>query len=245
MNFSETELSSALDKAAAGRSYEDILLIKSYISTLDLVKSRFATIRSEQLDYLCRAVNIESFQPKARIFEKGDFADKMYVVFAGCCSLIDSTQVGEKESSNECFSGMSFGEDAILANIHRPCAAYNESAFVTKLLSVDRLSYLDFLADAYDANSTLSSNSKARGSIENIMSILQKPRHIRTASDVESLAAFLGREMYVSFKLIIIVVNNNCIIEICHLFIPWKRFFDYFIAFETFLLQSVFSTIPW
>lgn len=199
----ERRILGALDKPAASRSYEDILLIKSYISTLDLIKTRFATIRSEQLDNLCRDVNIEIFQPRAPIFQKGDYADKMYIVFAGCCSLIDSTQVGEKESSNECFSGMSFGEDAILANVHRPSAAFNESAFVTKLLSVDRLSYLAFLADAYDANSTLSSNSKPRGSIENIVSILQKPRHIRTASDVESLAAFLGREMYVIFEFLI------------------------------------------
>lgn len=187
----------ALLKPGTTRSYEDILHIKSYVSTLDLIKSRYSAIRSEQLDYLCRAINIESFAPKVCIFQRGVFADKMYIVFSGCCSIIDSSSIGEKESSNECFSGMSFGEDAIMANRHRTSSAYNDSASVTELLSIDRASYLAFLADAYDANSHPSSNSSMKNSLINVMGILEKPRHIRTAADIESLAAYFAREMYV------------------------------------------------
>jgi Cyclic nucleotide-binding domain len=190
----------ALLKPGTTRSYEDILLIKSYVSTLDLIKSKFSTIRSEQLDYLCRAINIESFPPKVCIFQRGMFADKMYIVFSGCCSIIDSSSVGDKESSNECFSGMSFGEDAILANKHRTSSAYNDSASVTELLSIDRASYLAFLADAYDANNHPSSSSSAKGSLIYVMGILEKPRHIRTAADIESMAAYFAREMYVTLQ---------------------------------------------
>ena len=193
--LNDPRIADALLKSGTIRSYEEILLIKSYISTLDLIKSRYATIRSEQLDYLCRAINIETFQPRSCIFQKGVFADKMYIVFSGCCSIIDSSTGGEKENSNECFPGMSFGDDAILANRPRTSSAYNESASITELLSVDRASYLAFLKDAYDANVQPPSSSCQKGSLAYVMAILEKPRHIRTAADIESMAAYFAKEM--------------------------------------------------
>lgn len=188
----------ALSKSGTIRSYEDVLLIKSYISTLELIKSRFATMRSEQLDYLCRAITIESFQPKVCIFQKGAYADKMYIVFSGCCSIVDSSSVGEKESSNECFSGMAFGGDEVLADKPRVSSAYNDSATILELLSVDRTSYLAFLGDAYNANSQQPATVSAKGSLATVMTILEKPRHIRTAADIEAMSAYLSKEMYVS-----------------------------------------------
>jgi hypothetical protein len=214
MNY-KCDVLSALQKPTVSRSYEDVLLIKAYISTLDLIKSKYTTTRSEQLDNLCRSINMECFQPRVCIFQKGDFADKMYVVFSGCCSLMENNPIEnsdiDNENANEFFQGMSFGDDELQMDKRRPCFAFNESTTITVLLSVDRTSYSAFLADAYDANSNPTSrlHISAKDSLSYLMTIFQKPRHIRTAADIETMTAFLRKEMYAHVMLLIRLAKIN------------------------------------
>ena len=137
------------------RTYEQILTIKSYLSTLDFFKTRISTTRVVQFDDLCTSIRLERFEPSKFIFKKGEYADKAYLVVDGQCIMIDSTNPSyEKHKGNaqSAFRGMMFGDDAILANVPRPICALNDSHMTLELLSIDKGAYLKFLREAYDVN---------------------------------------------------------------------------------------------
>jgi CRP-like cAMP-binding protein len=95
----ENLLRDALRKPSSKRSYEEILLIKSYISKVEFVSSRNSTNRTEQVDDLCRSVSFEVIEPSKFLYRKGDYGDKVYIVYSGQITVLDSTLSAPKDTS--------------------------------------------------------------------------------------------------------------------------------------------------
>ena len=211
----------ALEQTPSMRTYEQILTIKSYLSTLDFFKTRISSTRVVQFDDLCTAIRFERIEPYKFVYKKGEYADKAYLVVDGQCIMIDSTNPSyEKHKGNaqSAFRGMMFGDDAILANMPRPICALNDSHMALELLSIDKGAYLKFLREAYDVNKPPPANasSKAPSFVEEsggggkggksfvqgggnesevaqIIRILDRPKLLRTTADIEFVSAYLTK----------------------------------------------------
>ena len=213
----------ALEETPSMRTYEQILTIKSYLSTLDFFKTRISSTRVVQFDDLCTSIRLERIEPYKFIYKKGEYADKAYLVVNGQCIMIDSTNPSyEKHKGNaqSCFRGMMFGDDAILANIPRPICALNDSHMTLELLSIDKGAYLKFLREAYDVNKPPPGNASSKApsfvdesvgggkggksfvagggnesEIAQIIRILDKPKLLRTTADIEFVSAYLMKSI--------------------------------------------------
>ena len=192
-------LYAALQQQPNRRSYEQILTIKNHFMTLDFIKARAGTIRVRQLDDLAAVVRMEQVDPYKFIYKKGDYADKVYVVFSGRnVVMVDSTAKDyerQKLNAASVFRGMLFGEDAVVANKPRPICALNDSLITVELLVIEKANYVQFLRDAYDVNNPNVFETFSGRETRNtpIMKILDKPKQLRTSADVEYVSAFLTK----------------------------------------------------
>lgn len=194
-------LENALYLLPVKRSYEQILTIKSYLSTVDFFKVRSNTTRVVQFDDLCQSIRIERFEPGKWVIKKGDFADKVFIVFTGRCIVVDSTQKDwdkHKGYAQTLFRGMIFGEEAVSTHKPQPMCVLNDSHSVVELLSIEKGSYLKFLSDAYDVNKQPPPDDEVPGALSTnaqIIRILDKPRLLRTSADIELVSAHLSRSI--------------------------------------------------
>ena len=189
-------LQEALDCTPSKRSFEQILTIKSFLTMLDFVKSKMSTTRVQQLDDLGLAIRLEQYDAYKFVYKKGDYADKVYVVFSGRIVLVDSTQRDyEKHKGNaqQLFPGMIFGEVSVLENKPRPICALNDTHGYVQLLSLDKASYLKFVQSAYDVNNPATNISQKDSKNAHIMRLLDKPKQLRTSADIEILSGYLTK----------------------------------------------------
>ena len=64
----------ALSKVAANRTFDDILLLKSYLSKTEFIKENFSgRVSPHQMNELCRGLFLESHQAGDIIFNQGDY----------------------------------------------------------------------------------------------------------------------------------------------------------------------------
>lgn len=64
----------ALSKVAANRTFDDILLLKSYVSKTEFIKEKFSgRVSPHQMNELCRGLFLESHQAGDVIFNQGDY----------------------------------------------------------------------------------------------------------------------------------------------------------------------------
>ena len=63
----------SLQKVAANRTFDDILLLKSYLSKTEFIKENFSgRVNPHQINELCRGLFLESHQAGDIIFNQGD-----------------------------------------------------------------------------------------------------------------------------------------------------------------------------
>ncbi len=141
----EYNLRLILKKAGAQRSYDDLLLLRSRISQMDLLKSTFAGLHPRQVDELCRNLGLETFSVNEIVFNQGDVGDKFYIVLTGACTVkVKNTIVEQTSGESEvrekilftCSIGQHFGERALEFN--EPRAATVVTAAYTELLTVTK-----------------------------------------------------------------------------------------------------------
>eukprot|EP01041_Mallomonas_annulata_P007145 gene7145-14545_t len=93
----ESKFRQTIVKLAYQRSYDDLVIIKTYISRMDFMRHAFSELHPKQVDELCKYITIESFPSNSIIFQQGDRGDKFYVLLTGEVQITVNKDIKEEE----------------------------------------------------------------------------------------------------------------------------------------------------
>lgn len=195
----QAQLISALNKPALHRSYDDVLLLKSYVSKTEFItKSIVGVVGPRQMNDLCRGLELRVLQTGDAVFHQGDVGDHVYVILSGKVDVIvryniDLTQGDNaiREKVVASFStGNFFGERAL--QFDEPRSATVICREPTYLISAEKSLYLRILNEAKQTSQhPVMMRQEQFGTKEGIMHILSKVREKRTNSELDAVASVL------------------------------------------------------
>lgn len=187
-----------LSKPGPMRSYDDIVVLKAYISKLDCVKGKFQGLNPKQINDLCRNMELETFSlDNPVVFHQGDHGDKLYIVLVGKTDIIVKHNVtlahGESEMREKvvmsCVPGMHFGERAL--DHDEPRGATVVCVMHTELITVSKAIYVSVLKDRETEASLSSTRQDKAGSKAYVCKALATSRDQRTKKEIEHIAEYL------------------------------------------------------
>lgn len=198
------------------RSYDDILLLKSYLSKTEYIRHNLSTVSSIQLDELCRNINLETCELDENVFKQGDVGDKLYIILSGRCDIKVTYKVelisGESELRDKLIvtlsNGQHFGERALVFD--EPRAATVTCSHHTDLLCISKATYLSVLNQYDEALTNQNKLSMNKDSKDYVVRVLTKARHKRSAEEIEGISSYLGRRIAFFEKL-----DNSQRLEVC------------------------------
>eukprot|EP01038_Epipyxis_sp_PR26KG_P005674 gene5674-7832_t len=208
----------ALLKSPQSRSFDDLLLLKSYLMRTELVtKNLMGIINPRQMNDICRTMQLESFKPNEYVFQQGDIGDKVYVLLSGSCEVrvkykIDLT-LGESETREKLIvtysDGHFFGERALLFD--EPRSASILCISFCDVISISKVSYLTILQESErDKQNSSAQSNEVLGSKESVIKILSKAREKRNNRELEAVASYLSRRIQFFQKF-----STEQLIELC------------------------------
>lgn len=207
----------ALSKTPQSRSYDDILLLKSYLSKTELVTKNLASLISpKQLNDICRNMTLEKYKSGDFVFHQGDAGEKVYVIFTGACDVIvkykiDLTQ-GESEVREKVLvsysEGNYFGERALESD--EPRSASIMCTEDTELFSITKNSYVNAIKESSLEVDSGPKNSNQMGNKAEVFRILSKNRDARNNQELEAVASHLYRRIPFFQKF-----DSQQLIELC------------------------------
>ena len=186
-----------LTKSGSGRSYDDILILKSYLLSLDFLRNLCSNMSPKQTEDLCRNMIIESHDYGSYVFKQGDPGENFYIVLSGTCDIISTNKVdlahGESEIRERvifsCTEGTHFGERALEYNEPRGASILCTSFL--EVISISKAAYVEILR----LNDTFDPTGLKKGSKPHIVKILSKARSKRTPLEIETCATFFERKI--------------------------------------------------
>lgn len=212
----KAQIIAALKKPSGARTYDDLLLLKSYmLQTEFFEKSILGSANPRQINDLCRGIELEIHKPKGIVFNQGDIGDKVYIILSGVVEFIarftiDLTQ-GEteiREKKLDTFSaGKIFGDRAL--QFDEPRSATAVCVEETFLITVEKLAYLQVADDVrQDQPVVLRPDQLAKK--EGVIQVLSKVREKRTNQELEAAASYLYRKVEFFSKL-----SMQQVVEVC------------------------------
>lgn len=192
----------ALLKSSSSRSYDDLLLLKYYLTRTEFIQKTLAGIANpRQMNDLCRTLGLETYEVGQSVFNQGDPGDKVYVLLSGSCEVrvkykIDLTQ-GQSEMREKVIvtydkSGQFFGERAL--QFDEPRSAGVVCMTYTHLITINKHSYLQVLNETRN-ELPLGLKMEQFGTKEGVVKILSKVREKRSNQELDAVAAYLYRRI--------------------------------------------------
>lgn len=195
--ISNDHLRSTLLKPPEIRSYDDLLLLKSFMMRTEFVIRHLDRIvNPRQMDELCRNIGIEMFNEGGIVFNQGDTGDKVYIMLEGSVDLKIRYRInlmqGESEMREKFIKtydvrGSCFGERALQNDELRSGTVV--ATTLTTLITVSKESYAAALRDAKIQNDGISRDKL--GTKESVITILSKMREKRSNQELEGVASYL------------------------------------------------------
>jgi len=192
------EIKSALLKSGAQRSYDELLMLKSFLTTTDFVKHNIGNaLFPKQMDELCRSIVLESFHQGDTIIKQGDVGDRMYIVLDGVCEvrlkqnveLAHGLSEVREKALFQCNLKMHFGEKALQTD--EPRGASVVAVAYSDLISIHKFTYSNLIKSAIaeaEANASLHDMPGTKGYT---LKILSKKPEFRTKLEIEAVAGYL------------------------------------------------------
>jgi CRP-like cAMP-binding protein len=201
-NVQIQQILTALKKPPLARSYDDLLLLKSYISKTEFITKDLAgVVNPRQMNDICRSLSLENVDAGEMVFNQGDNGDKVYIILTGKCEVriryrLDLTQ-GQSEirekSVGKFTSGQYFGERAL--KFDEPRSASVLCLEKTSLLTLSKSIYLEVLEDARREDLVPPLRPEQLGTKEGVIKILSKVREKRTPQELDGVASYLYRRI--------------------------------------------------
>ena len=195
--ISNDHLRSTLLKPPEIRSYDDLLLLKSFMMRTEFVIRHLDRIvNPRQMDELCRNIGIEMFNEGGIVFNQGDIGDKVYIMLEGSVDLKIRYRInlmqGESEMREKFIKtydvrGSCFGERALQNDELRSGTVV--ATTLTTLITVAKDSYAAAIRDAKIQNDGISRDKL--GTKESVITILSKMREKRSNQELEGVASYL------------------------------------------------------
>jgi CRP-like cAMP-binding protein len=196
------QIINALKKLPLARSYDDLLLLKAYISKTEFITKDLAgVVNPRQMNEICRSLGLESFSTDDIIFNQGDTGEKVYIILSGKCQVriryrLDLTQ-GESEIREKIagtlISGSYFGERAL--KFDEPRSASVVCIEKCYLMTLHKSYYCEVLEEAKFENHLPSLRPEQFGTKEGVIKILSKVREKRTPQELDGVASYLYRRI--------------------------------------------------
>ena len=197
------QILNALKKPALARSYDDLLLLKSYISKTEFItKDLHGVVNPRQMNDICRSLILETFNCGEAVFNQGDNGEKVYIILTGRCEVkiryrLDLTQ-GQSEirekSVGQFSSGQFFGERALKFDEPRSATVICIEDG-TNLFSLHKSIYLEVLEEAKREELLPSLRPEQVGTKEGVIRILGKVREKRSPQELDAVASYLYRRI--------------------------------------------------
>lgn len=192
------QLRLVLLKNGSVRSYDDLLTLKSFVSKLEFIKQSLSGLHPKQMDDLCRNLTVESFANGDVVFKQGDIGDKLYFVLTGACEVVLRHMVnlahGESEMREKvlfkCIQGQHFGERALISD--EPRGASIVCVAGTDLIVLNKFTFVSLLKSAQADTDSEAIMTDQPGTKAFVLKILSKKKQMRTALEIESVAAYLS-----------------------------------------------------
>ena len=184
----------AVVKPPVNRNYEDLLVIKSYISKAEFFREIFSNLTLVQVDELCRSFRYESYSKEFVIFKQHAKGEKFYLIIEGSCSI--SILMEQEDGSyidtevHVAKAGGYFGERAL--QYDEPRAATVTTREITECLSLSKEIYTEIIKNA-SAEVLDNPNDKSAKSYS--VRILSKRRDMRTQEELLAVASYLDRRV--------------------------------------------------
>ena len=198
------QLRFVLLKNPENRSYDDLLVLKGFISRTEfMLKNLAGIVNPKQMNDLCRGLGLETYNNGDTIFNQGDIGDKVFILLEGACELrvrykIDLTQ-GESEIREKFIKtykerGSYFGERAL--QFDEPRSGTVISAAYTSLITVSKNSFISVIKEArMDSANEVVATAEQLGSKESVITVLSKMRDKRSNQELDAVAAYLYRRI--------------------------------------------------
>ena len=186
-------LKMAVVKPPVNRNYEDLLVIKSYISKAEFFREIFSNLTLVQVDDLCRSFRYESYSKDFVIFKQHAKGEKFYLIIEGSCSISILMEKDDSYVDTEvhvAHAGGYFGERAL--QYDEPRAATVTTREVTECLSLSKEIYTEIIKNA---NAEVHDNPNDKSAKTYSVRVLSKRRDMRTPEELLAVASYLDRRV--------------------------------------------------
>ncbi len=193
-----TEIKIALLKSGAQRSYDDVVMLKSYLSKTDFVKNIVgSSLLPKQMDELCRSLVLESFNVGDTIIKQGEPGDRMYVILTGLCEvrlkqnveLAHGLSEVREKALYQCHAFNHFGEKALQND--EPRGASVVAIEYSDCISIHKFTYSTLIKNALAEAESIASRNDQPGTKSHCLKILGKKTQYRTKLEIEAVAGYL------------------------------------------------------
>eukprot|EP01032_Pedospumella_encystans_P022055 gene22055-25004_t len=198
------QLRQVLLKNPENRSYDDLLVLKGFITRTEFMQKHLAgIINPKQMNDLCRQLGLETYSSGDTVFNQGDIGDKVFILMEGACDLrvryrIDLTQ-GESEIREKFIKtykerGSYFGERAL--QFDEPRSGTVVSSSHTSLITVNKNSFISVIKEArLDLSNEVVASAEQLGTKESVIAVLSKMRDKRSNQELDAVAGYLFRRI--------------------------------------------------
>lgn len=204
MAANNEQLRHVLLKNPENRSYDDLLVLKGFVTRTEFMQKHLAgIINPKQMNDLCRQLGLESYSSGDTVFNQGDIGDKVFILLEGSCDLrvryrIDLTQ-GESEIREKFIKtykerGSYFGERAL--QFDEPRSGTVISSGHTSLITVNKNSFISVIKEArLDLSNEVVASAEQLGTKESVIAVLSKMRDKRSNQELDAVAGYLFRRI--------------------------------------------------
>ncbi|RYG70281.1 cyclic nucleotide-binding domain-containing protein [archaeon] len=192
----------ALAKPSTNRSYDDLLLLKSYLSRTEFIQKTLAGVANpRQMNDLCRNLGHEHYGANDAVFNQGDPGDKVYILLSGICEVRVKYKIdlggGQSEFRDKLIvtydkSGQFFGERALQFDEARSAGVICTSQ--TDLITISKYHYLQIVNETRNEIPTIL-KMEQYGTKEGVVKILSRVREKRSNQELDAVAAYLYRRV--------------------------------------------------
>jgi CRP-like cAMP-binding protein len=198
------QLRTVLLKNPEHRSYDDLLVLKGFMSKTEfMMKNLAGIVNPKQMNDICRYINLETYSTGDTVFNQGDIGDKVFILLEGACDLrvrykIDLTQgqneIREKFIKTYRERGSYFGERAL--QFDEPRSGTVVAAAHTSLITVSKSSFISVIKEArLDSAANQTVSAEQLGTKENVITVLSKMRDKRSNQELDAVAGYLFRRI--------------------------------------------------
>ena len=186
----------ACNKLGDLRSFDDILIIKSRLSRIAFFSQLFSAMLPNQVNDICRGVQLELVEEGEYVFKQGAFGDKFFAILKGKCEVRINQENNETKEMEEitvhtCVAGDYFGERA-LENDEPRSASIVSIEGRTELISMHRKSYKNAIKEKNENEAQI---SLKEGTKAYTLRVLGKRSDDRSEEELVNVAFYLDKRV--------------------------------------------------